>query len=158
MLIIAGVGIALIVIAMLVSGSKSKSTPTSRPAQRSTPPLPPSPQSGLLSTAQWINDQLSLELMSAAPASAAQRWSVERSRLDNVAIGAQQQFLESGAPNWQPLGQAMSALATALDTNLGLRSQPTPDAALIAQSTDVVNRHRAEVRQLITALWPTIQR
>jgi hypothetical protein len=118
----------------------------------------PSVQSSLLSTSQWITDQLSLELMAAAPAAALQRWSIERSRLDNVAIGAQQQYLEAEDANWQPLAQAMSALAAAIDTNLQFRAQEPPNAQLVDESTAVVNRHRGDLRALIVALRPTIDR
>jgi hypothetical protein len=95
--------------------------------------------------------------MAAPPTAALQRWSVERSRLDNVAIGAQQQYLEAQDPSWQPLAQTMSALASAVDTNLQLRAQDPPDTDLIAESTAVVNRHRSDAKQLVTALWPTVQ-
>ena len=117
----------------------------------------PSPQSSLLSTSQWIADQLTLELMAAPPAAALQRWAVERSRLDNVAIGAQQQYLAAQNPNWQPLAQTMSALAGALDTSLALRAQDPPNPQLISDSIDVVNGHRARVHELVAALLPTIE-
>ena len=117
-----------------------------------------SPQASLLSTSQWITDQLTLELMAAPPAAAQQRWTVERSRLDNVAIGAQQQYLEVQDPNWQPLAQTMSALAAAIDTNLALRAQEPANAQLISESTDVINRHRATLQQLIAALRLTTPR
>jgi hypothetical protein len=141
------------VIAALVRSRK----PTPQSGTRRSPATP-SPQASLLSTAQWINDQLSLELMAASPEAATQRWSIERSRLDNVAIGAQQQFLQTGGADWQLLGQAMSALAIALDTNVRLRTQRPPNADLIGESNTVVNRQRAELRELIMTMHPTIQR
>ena len=148
-LIIGAVALAAIAIGALISRSKKS------PRDAGTPT--PSPQSSLLSTSQWITDQLSLELMAAPPATALQRWTVERSRLDNVAIGAQQQYLEVADPNWQPLAQTMSALAAAIDTNLSLRAQDPPNHELISESTEVVNRHRAAIQQLIAALRPTIR-
>jgi type IV secretory pathway VirB10-like protein len=147
--IIGAIALAAIAIGALISRSK-KSPPDAGTAT-------PSAQSSLLSTSQWITDQLSLELMAAPPATALQRWAVERSRLDNVAIGAQQQYLEAGDPNWQPLAQSMSELAAAIDTNLALRAQDPPNAQLISESTDVVNRHRTTIQQLIAALRPTIR-
>lgn len=146
--------LAVATIAVIAAIARSR-----RRAPGSTPPrVTSSPQSGLLSTAQWINDQLSMELMAAAPEAAMQRWSIERSRLDNVAVGAQQQFLQSGAAEWQLLGQSVSALATALDTNIRLRAQAPANVDLIGESVTVVNRQRAELRQLIDAMRPTIDR
>lgn len=151
LLIIGGLILAAVVVGAVVSRSKKSPAPQHNPAT-------PSPQSSLLSTSQWITDQLALELMAAPPTAAAQRWSVERSRLDNVVIGAQQQYLEVQDANWQPLAQTMSALATAIDTNLQLRAQDPPNAQLINESTAVVNRHRTDIQQLVAALRLTIDR
>jgi len=139
----------LLLLAVIIGGviGRSKKSPP-----QPTSPAAASPQASLLSTSQWITDQLSLELMAAPAAAAQQRWAVERSRVDNVAIGAQQQYLEVQDPNWQPLSQTMSALAAAIDTNLALRAQEPANAQLISESTDVINRHRATLQQLIAAL------
>ncbi len=150
LLIIGGLLLAAIVIGALISRSKKAPPTDGAPTD--------SPQASLLSTSQWITDQLTLELMAAPPAQAQQRWTIERSRLDNVAIGAQQQYLEAGDPNWQPLAQTMSALAAAIDTNLALRAQDPPNAQLINESTEVVSRHRGTVQQLVAVLRPTIDR
>jgi len=154
--IVVGVVALLAVLGALLRrpGRPAPAPPTATPRS----PAPPSGDANLLSTAEWIVDRLSLELMGAEPTAATSRWSVERSRLDNVAIGARQRFVEGSDPNWQPLGESMSALAAALDTNLALRSRAQPDAQLIAESTQVVNRHRAYLQQLIAALGPTIRR
>ncbi len=148
---------AALVIAALVSRSRKQPARAQR-RPPATPTMPPSPQASLLSTSQWINDQLALELMAAPPTAALSRWSVERGRLDNVVIGAQQQHLEMGVEGWQLLAQSVSTLSTALDTNLQLRGQNPPNAQLISDSTDVVNRQRNEVRGLIAALAPTVPR
>ena len=145
----------LILVAVVIGGVIGRSKKSSAPQSSSTTQTP---QSSLLSTSQWITDQLTLELMAAPPAAAQQRWSIERTRLDNVAVGAQQQYLEAGDPNWQPLAQTMSALAAAIDTNLQLRAQDPPNAQLINESTAVVNRHRADIQQLVAALRLTIDR
>ena len=155
-LIIGGIVALLVVLVALLGRNKQ---PAPAPAAHTPrPPTAPSPQANLLSTAQWIHDQLTLELMAAAPATAVQRWATERSRLDNVAIGAQQEFAAGNDPNWQPLGQTMSSLAVAIDTNLTLRGQQPPNAQLIGESNDVVNRNRATLQQLIYLLRPTITR
>jgi hypothetical protein len=144
-------GIAVIaIIVALMSRRKPKSaagtvTPTG------------SAQSEILSTAQWIHDQLSLELLAAAPAAALQRWNGERTRVDNVAIRAQQQFTQGYGEAWQRLGQAMSQLGTSLDTELQLRNQQPPNAQLIQQANEVIGRRRADVQLLLTAIWPTVQ-
>jgi len=150
-LIIGGFLLAALAIGALMSRSKKSATSRGTSTASS-----PSPQSSLLSTSQWITDQLALELMASPPAAALQRWTTERSRLDNVAIGAQQQYLDTNGINWQSLGQTMSALAASIDTNLALRAQDPPNAQLINESTDVVNRHRAAIQQLGATLLPTI--
>lgn len=153
--IIAGVALVLALVALF---SRPKKQPaTGRPAVAPTSPQQ-SPQVALLSTAQWIHDQLTLELMAAVPQQAVVRWANERSRLDNVAIGAQQQYAAGAGEPWQSLGQMMSLLATSLDTNLDLRAQDQSNAQLLAESTDVVNRHRATLQQLLTAMWPLARR
>ncbi len=157
-LIVGGILALLVVLGALIGRSKRPpATQATRPRAPQAPSTP-SPQASLLSTAQWIHDQLSLELMAANPTSALQRWSTERGRLDNVAIGAQAQFASGADPNWQGFGQTVSSLATALDTNLQLRAQDPADPELIGQSTDVVNRNRSALQQWINALRPTIDR
>jgi hypothetical protein len=153
-LVLVGLLLAAAAVIAVIAAIVRSRKPASRPEPRRMATTP-SPQTSLLSTSQWINDQLSLELMAAPPEAAAQRWTLERSRLDNVAVGAQQQFLETGAADWQLLGQVMSALAMALDTNVGLRAQGPPNAELIDESVTVVNRQRAELRQLIAVMQAT---
>lgn len=154
-LIVGGV-IALVAILGALFGRSRRPAPA--PAARTQaprPPATPSPQASLLDTAQWVHDQLSLELMAASPTSAGQRWATERTRLDNIAIGAQQQYSAGNDANWQPFGQTVSSLASAIDTNLELRAQDPPNQQLVAESTDVVNRNRATLQQLIYALRQT---
>ncbi len=150
-LLVGALVVALLVIVSAFSGR------TSSRARRAAAPRRADPaRSSLLSTSQWVHDQLSLELMAASPASARQRWATERSRLDNVAIGAQQQWTEGHGEAWQRLGQTTSALAGALETNIALREQAEPNPQLVQQSVDVVNRNRAVLQQLISALWPSV--
>ncbi len=150
MLLVGGLLLAAVAVVTALARSKKSAPGSGSPTA--------SAQSSLLSTSQWIADHLSLELMVAPPAAAQQRWTIERSRLDNVAIGAQQQYLDAKDANWQPLAQAMSALAAAIDTNLQLRAQDPPNAQLVDESTAVVNRQRNAVQQLVAALKPTIDR
>ena len=145
--------LGIAVIALIVALMSRKKPPTAAGTVSPTA----SSQSEILSTAQWIHDQLSLELLAAAPAAALQRWSVERTRVDNVAIRAQQQFTQGYGEAWQRLGQAMSQLGTSLDTELQLRNQQPPNAQLIQQANEVVGRRRADLQLLLTAIWPTVQ-
>ncbi len=150
----------LLLIAVAIGGALSRSKQPKQPAPAAQPTpqqrhAEPSAQASLLSTTQWIADQLTLELLAAPPAAALQRWGLERSRLDNVAIGAQQQYLDAQDPNWQPLSQTMSTLAAAIDTSLTLRAQDPPNAQLISDSIDVVSGHRARLHQLVAVLLPT---
>jgi hypothetical protein len=147
-LIVGAILLAALLIGVLISRSRRSSSATGAPTE--------STQASLLSTSQWIADHLALELMAAPPEQARQRWSSERTRLDSVAIGAQQQYLEAHDANWQPLAQTMSALASSIDTALALRAQDPPNAALVNESIDVVNGHRARLHQLIAVLLPTI--
>ena len=152
--IILVVVLGIVLISLLVAlMSRRKPAPASAQAAR-----PASPQSEIMSTAQWVHDQLSLEILAAAPAAGLQRWTVERSRLDNIAIRANQQFTEGHGEAWQRLGQSISQLGAALDTMLQLRNQDPPNAQLIQESTDVVTRRRGELQMLLTAIWPSVQR
>jgi len=150
--LVADLGIILIslLVALLSRRKPAPATTAARPAA--------SQQSQIMSTAQWVHDQLSLEILAAAPAAGLQRWTVERSRLDNIAIGANQQFTEGHGEAWQRLGQSTSQLGAALDTTLQLRNQEPPNAQLIQESTDVVTRRRGEMQMLLTAIWPSVQR
>ena len=147
-------GVVLLVLAAVMVGAVvSRRSRSSAPAPATAPPAP-TPQVTLLTNAQWIHDHLTLELLAASPGDAQQRWTNERRRLDDVAIGAQQQFVSGGPEAWSSLSQTMTTLANALDTNLRLRAQDPPDQSLIQESTAVVNRQRAILIQLIAALWP----
>ncbi|MGB0114193.1 MAG: hypothetical protein WBP59_13300, partial [Ilumatobacteraceae bacterium] len=115
-------------------------------------------QTTLLSTSQWIHDQLTLELQAAPPQAALTRWTTERRRLDDLAIGAQQQGIEGNGPGWTQLGQSVSALAAAVDTNLQLRVQEPVNQQLVSQSNEVVNRHRAAMQQITASLWQNLRR
>lgn len=152
-LLVAGLVLALLLIVSALTSRSSRSSRQAAAPRRADPA-----QSSLLSTSQWIHDQLSLELLAATPTAARQRWATERSRLDNVAIGAQQQWTEGHGEAWQRLGQTTSALAGAIETNISLREQQDPNPQLVQESIDVVNRNRSVQQQLISALWPSVRR
>jgi len=154
LIVLGGALLIAVVVALVTRNPRTSSSSAAQPQQRAASSV----QSNLLSTAQWIHDQLSLELLAAAPVAAQQRWLTDRSRLDDVVIGAQQQWAEGHGTGWQQLGQVLSSLATAIDTNIHLRVQPTTDASLIAESNDVVNRQRGTLQQVLTALWAVTPR
>jgi hypothetical protein len=120
-------------------------------------PVSDTAQMSLLSTSQWVHDQLSLELLAAAPTIALQRWGVERTRLDNIAIGALAEWSQGHGEMWQHLSHSVSALGAALDTNLQCRNQDPPDTPLIRESTEVVTRRRDELQELLTVMWPHVR-
>lgn len=153
LVVIGGLLIVVAVVAMLMGRKPRPASPAAPPTQK-----PPTAQTNLLSTAQWIHDQLSLELLAAGPGAAQQRWSTERARLDNVVIASQQQWADGHGTGWQQLGQVLSSLGSAIDTNIQLRAQATPDPSLVAESNDVVNRHRGSLQQVLTALWSVTPR
>lgn len=149
-----GLGIAILALIAYLIGSRKPA-----PAHRTAPAAAvASPALDLLNTSQWIHDQFSLQLLAATPPTALARWSAERSRLDGVAIGAHQLYLEGGGDMWQRLEQIMSLLATSIDTNVQLRAQDPPSVQLIAESANVVNGHRATLQQAINVLRSSLPR
>ncbi len=157
--VVLGVVLIAVIAALVGRGNRTRRTSTHRTAAWATVAAgPPSVQVQLLTTAQWIHDQLTLELLAAAPTAATARWYAERPRLDDVVIGAQQQWAAGHGDNWQRLAQTLSALAAAIDTNLRTRSQTPVDARLVEESAAVVHRQRAVLQQLVTVMWPLAQR
>jgi len=152
--VLIGLGIAILALIAYLIGSR-KPAPTHRTAPAA---AVASPALDLLNTSQWIHDQFSMQLLAATPPTALARWSAERSRLDGVAIGAHQLYLEGGGDMWQRLEQIMTLLATSIDTNVQLRTQDPPNVQLITESANVVNGHRATLQQAINVLRSTLPR
>jgi len=82
-------------------------------------------------------------LFAAAPADALQRWTVERTRLDDVAIGCQREYASGAGDGWSHLSSAMSSLATTFDTSLRLRAQVPADPTLVQESIPPAQPPRA---------------
>lgn len=151
--------LAIIVISAVVSGIGRRSR-----GQATTPvaaPVPPAPATDtahqLLASAQWVHDQLSLELMAAAPAQAIQRWGVERTRIDNIVIGTQAEASRLNSASWLQLGQFLSELAAAIETNLQLRMQDPPNLGMIQESANVITARRNDIQAAINLLRPTLR-
>ena len=147
----------IIVSAVVTSISRRSSRKTTPPAAAPVPPAPLNDAAHqLVASAQWIHDQLSLELLAAAPVQAAQRWSVERTRIDNVVIGTQAEASRSNNATWLQLGQFLSELASAIDTNLQLRVQEPPNMGLVQESANVITARRSDIQAAINLLRPTL--
>lgn len=148
------IGIAVLALIAYLIGRR-KPSPTTRPAPAA---AVASPATDLLNTSQWIHDQFSIQLLAATPPTALARWSAERGRIDAVAMGAHQRFVEGGGDMWQRLEQIMTLLATSIDTNVQLRLQDPPNVQLVTESANVVNGHRATLQQAINVLRASLPR
>ena len=149
--------LAIIVVSAVIGGIGRRSKGKPAPAA----PVPPAPVNDaphqLLASAQWVHDQLSLELMAAAPVQALQRWSVERTRIDNIVIGTQAEASRLNSASWLQLGQFLSELAAAIETNLQLRSQEPPNVGLVQESANVITARRNDIQAAINLLRPTLR-
>jgi len=150
--------LAIIIVSAVVTSISRRSSRKATPPAAA--PIPPAPLNDaahqLVASAQWIHDQLSLELLAAAPVQAAQRWSVERTRIDNVVIGTQAEASRSNNATWLQLGQFLSELASAIDTNLQLRVQEPPNMGLVQESANVITARRSDIQAAINLLRPTL--
>ncbi len=151
--------LAIIVISAVVRGMGRRSGgTTTTPVAAPVPPAPATDNAHqLLASAQWVHDQLSLELMAAAPAQALQRWGVERTRIDNIVIGTQAEASRLNSASWLQLGQFLSELAAAIDTNLQLRMQDPPNLGMVQESANVITARRNDIQAAINLLRPTLR-
>jgi len=151
--------LAIIVVSAVIGGIGRRSKGNTAP--QAAAPVPPAPVNDaphqLLASAQWVHDQLSLELMAAAPVQALQRWSVERTRIDNIVIGTQAEASRLNSASWLQLGQFLSELAAAIETNLQLRSQEPPNVGLVQESANVITARRNDIQAAINLLRPTLR-
>lgn len=159
-LIIAIGAVVIAVIALIATSTGRRRTTT-----RSAAAPPPRPNTSdqdrgyALGSAQWVHDHLAPELLAAPPTEAAQRWTLERGRLADATIRAQQFGNDpSSGVTWQRLGQALSLLGTSLDSYIQLRNQRPPSQPLIDDAYAVANQHLAELGIQLSQLWPTVQR
>jgi len=112
----------------------------------------------LISTARWIHDQLSLEILGLPAADAQQRWGLERNRLDQLAIDLRVQAAERDPEVWNNLSATVSALASSLDTAVRMRSTPDADEQLARESVAIANRHRGDLATALLIAEQTINR
>ena len=116
--------------------------------KRRKPAVPPrpDPRRQLVSTARWIHDQLSLEVLALPAADSQQRWKAERGRFDQLAIDLRVQAAEGDTEIWANLSSAVSTLASSLDTAVRLRATPDVDEQLASEAVATANQHRAELQ------------
>ena len=119
-------------------------------------PPPPDPRRQLVSTARWIHDQLSLEVLALAPADAQQRWNLERGRFDQLALDLRVQAAERDTEIWANLSAAVSTLASSLDTAVRLRATADVDEQLAREAVAIANRHRSELQARLVVVEQTI--
>ncbi|MFV1990629.1 MAG: hypothetical protein ACC652_07795 [Acidimicrobiales bacterium] len=144
------IGAALVGVVAIVASLMGRDK-TVAPAPQAAPTAP-SPKRQLLGNVQWLHDQLSLELLTGSAEQAAQRWSSERVRVDNMAIQAQQIAAEGAdTVTWQQLAGSISGLSSSLNTAIGLRSDEEADPTLVREAVEVVNRKRRGLLPLINA-------
>ena len=113
-------------------------------------------QAGVLATAQWFRDHLSIELLTTPLDQAAPRWALERRRIDDLVHAA---IGQSRARDdlWQQLGAATATLARAIDVSLERRAQQPLNSAMIADAGALSARRRDELGAVLDALWPLVR-
>jgi hypothetical protein len=106
-----------------------------------------------LSTARWIHDQLSLEMLTQPPAAAQSRWNVERGRFDQLVIDLRATSPSQRNPAvWESLAAAVATLGSSLDTAVRVRATADADPDLAREAVAIANGHRSDLqRALITA-------
>ncbi len=141
-LLIAAIG------AVLARGGGRRSGPPPAPRPVRAPAQSIDPDDRALGDISWFNEQLSLDLLSADPDQAQDRWRGERPRIDGLARDCQRLEEATGDPVWGALAAEVIALAQSLDTATMARANPTADPTVTRQSIDVVNRHRSQLSGL----------
>jgi len=110
----------------------------------------------IVGTSRWVHDQVSLEVLGGAvdAEQLRMRWQDARRRMMDLSAQASAASVEPGDPLLQEdlrtLGQAVTNLAGALDTNVSLRTTPAQNARdrdqALLQSSDDVARRRTELQ------------
>jgi hypothetical protein len=110
----------------------------------------------LVGTSRWVHDQVSLEVLGGAvdAEQLRMRWQDARRRMMDLSSQASAASVEPADPLLQEdlrtLGQAVTNLAGALDTNVSLRTTPAENARdrdqALLQSSDDVARRRTELQ------------
>lgn len=104
-------------------------------------------------TAQWVHDQLSLELMAIPAHEADQRWVSERRHLEDLAVDCRRIADQQDPEIWETMAAILDSLAAALDTCIEARRADDADEHTIGESILEVNRRRAELEDGIDQVW-----
>ena len=99
----------------------------------------------LIATAAWIHDQLTLEILAMPPAEAQQRWFVERSRIDQLAIDGRTMAASGYREMWDQLAIILGQLTTSIDTALRVGTMQGADPNLVAEAVNNAHGRRAEL-------------
>lgn len=134
LLVLLGVAAVGAVIAVVV-GSRQKSTAASETDQRRE----------LVATAGWVHDQLTLEVLAVPPADGLRRWTIERSRVDQLAIDGRVMASSGYREMWEQLGTILGRLTSSIDTALRLGAMEGTDPTLVAEAVRNAHRQRAEL-------------
>ena len=59
--------------------------------------------------------------------------------------------------SWLQLGQFLTELASAIETNLQLRMQDPPNLGLVQESANVITARRNDIQAAINLLRPTLR-
>lgn len=127
--------VAVGLVLALVFGSRQKSTSASGVDRRRE----------LVATAGWVHDQLTLEVLAMPPAEGLRRWTVERSRVDQLGIDGRMMASSGYREMWEQLGLILGQLSSSIDTALRMGTMQGADPTLVAEAVQNAHRHRAEL-------------
>ena len=133
----------------VVSRGRRRTGPATRSASGSGPP---SIEHRVLGDAQWLHDQLSLQVLAGPGATSEQRWQLERSRVDVTVRTAHRLGSEPPDRGFAELAAAIDSVANGLDTACALRSDATTDPTVVAEAVAVVQRRRQVLLEWIVAV------
>jgi len=135
-LVLALLGVVVVgLVLALIFGSRQKSTASTGVDRRR----------GLVATAGWVHDQLTLEVLAVPPSDGLRRWTVERSRVDQLAIDGRMMSSSGYREMWEQLGTILGQLTSSIDTALRMGTMEGADPALVAEAVQNAHRHRAEL-------------
>ena len=128
-LIVVGTVIAVIV------GSRQKSSASSGVDRRQE----------LVATAGWVHDQLTLEVLAMPPMEGLRRWTVERSRVDQLSIDGRMMASSGYREMWEQLGVILGQVTSSIDTALRMATMEGADPTLVAEAYQNAHRRRGEL-------------
>ena len=135
-LLLALLGVVVVgLVLALIFGSRQKSTAATGVDRRRE----------IVATAGWVYDQLTLEVLAMPPSDGLRRWTVERSRVDQLGIDGRMMASSGYREMWEQLGMILGQLTSSIDTALRMGTMEGADPALVAEAFQNAHRHRAEL-------------